>query len=98
MRSIGSTWFAAETPHEPAGNTGHALVAPDEEKLANSEVAYPYLVHFERERYPDSRVDRILFQPSRNIRTIFVRLLRGEACYKMISDTGFQSKKLAACP
>src|SRR5437016_7962145 len=40
-------------------DAGH--LAEDEEKLANSEVAYPYLVHFERERYPDPRVDRILF-------------------------------------
>lgn len=71
---------------------GAAHLAEDEEKLLNSEVQYPYLVHIERERYRDPRIDRILLKPSGRIRTIYVHLLRGETFYKMILDTDFRSK------
>ena len=41
---------------------GAAHLAEDEEKLLNSDVQYPYLVHIERERYRDPRIDRILLK------------------------------------
>ncbi len=75
---------------------GASHLAEDEEKLLNSDVQYPYLVHIERERYRDPKIDRILLKPSGRIRTIYVHLLRGETFYKMILDTDFQSKRMGS--
>lgn len=69
-----------------------AHLAADEEKLINSAVHYPYLAHFLRNCYPDERIDRILLEPSGNIRSVYVRILRNETFYKLLTDTEFQMK------
>jgi hypothetical protein len=69
-----------------------AHLAADEEKLINSAVPYPYLVHFLRNCPLDARVDRVLLQPMGNIRTVYVRIKGGDIHYKLLADSVIQTK------
>jgi hypothetical protein len=72
-----------------------AHLAADEEKLVNSAVQYPYLVHFLRTCVADELVSRILFQPSGYIRTVYAGIRSGTISYKLLDDRAFQSKLFA---
>ena len=63
-----------------------AHLAADGEKLINSEVNYPYLVHFSRECLLEPQAERVLLQPAPHIKTIYVRTLHGELHYKFLAD------------
>jgi hypothetical protein len=68
-----------------------AHLAADEEKLVNSAVPYPYLVHLMRRSSSDELADRILFQPTGNIRSVYVSAATNERFYKLLSDKAVQT-------
>jgi hypothetical protein len=63
-----------------------AHLAADEEKLVNSAVPHPYLVHLMRRCCSDERTDRILFQPTGNIRSVYVGATKNKRFYKLLGD------------
>jgi hypothetical protein len=69
-----------------------AHLAADEEKLVNSAVPYPYLVHLMRRSCSDDLTDRILFQPTGNIRSVYVGSGKNETFYKLLGDKAVQSR------
>ena len=68
-----------------------AHLAADEEKLINSAVRYPYLVHLMRGCCSDERSDRILVHPAGNIRTVYVGSSKNETFYKLLGDHEIQT-------
>jgi hypothetical protein len=68
-------------------------LADDIDKLLNSEIPYAYLVHFLRESYSDAQCESLVLQPGGNIKITYVRILHGQAFFKLLGDSEIKSDR-----